>query len=558
MLRALHIKNVVLIEHLSLEFSNGLSTLTGETGAGKSILLDSLGLAIGARADAGLVRRGTDQASVVAEFDLPKDHPVGALLSEQGIDISGQDLILRRVLGADGRSKAFINDEPVSVNFLKTIGECLVDIHGQFETYGLLNPATHRIVLDQYAGNNSLLSDVSTLYLAWRDSGQAVAELEERAARAAENEQYFRDCVDELEELSPVEGEEEDLVARKKSIQNLEALKACFAFVQDALGGEQGADLQVGQASRMLERHASQIGEEDVARLVGILDRASSDIQEACRDLDGMISRLDPDGLNLEEIEDRLYALRALARKHHCSVEDLPRLASELKDKILLLDQGADLLLAARQKEAQDKEKYRLAAMKLHDVRKKVGQRLDKIVNLELKPLKLDKSVFETSVELCHSENAWGVQGFDEVRFLVATNATSDTVPELGPLNKIASGGEMARFMLALKVVLADSAQYPGVFVFDEIDTGIGGATANAVGERLAKLALRHQVLVVTHSPQVAAQANHHWMVSKRGGATLITPLLGQARQEEIARMLSGAEISQEARAAAARLLDTG
>ncbi len=555
MLQALHIKNVVLIEQLSLDFSGGLSALTGETGAGKSILLDSLGLALGARGDAGLVRRGTQQASVTAEFELPHQHPAYDVLKEQDIPCEGT-LILRRVLNDDGRSKAYINDESVSIGFLKTIGELLVDIHGQFETYGLLNPATHRFVLDQFSDNSSYLSDVFDAFRKWRDAERELAEAEELAARAMENEAYIRDCVEELRDLSPVEGEELVLVDKKKQIQYVDALRECYAFVGEALGGEQGADILVGQAWKNLERNADKIGQ-DISGLIEDLNAASENIQQACRKLDQLASRLDLD-LNLEEIEDRLYALRALARKHHCAVDDLPRLLGEFSAKINMVDGQDDVLRKLRKKVEESKEKYRLCATKLHDRRKSAAQRLDKVINSELKPLKLDKSVFETSVELCHPETAWGAYGFDDVRFLVATNASSDTAPVLESLNKIASGGEMARFMLALKVVLADSAPYPGVFVFDEIDTGIGGATASAVGERLAKLALRHQVMVVTHSPQVASVANHHWMVSKSGGRTTITPLDGQSRQEEIARMLSGAEISTEARAAAAKLLDTG
>lgn len=560
MLKALHIKNIVLIERLSLDFADGLSALTGETGAGKSILLDSLGLALGARADASLVRRGTDQASVIAEFDVPQDHPVFHLLEEQGISGDGS-LIFRRVLGVDGKSKAFVNDEPVSVGFLKTLGELLVDIHGQFETYGLLNPVTHRIVLDQYAHNAHLISNVSDAYSKWRDMEGELSRLQEEAARALENEAYLRECVEELEALDPQEGEEVDLVARKKAIQNIEALRKCFSSVEEFLGGEQGADMQIGQAARLLERHEEQISG-DIQSVIDGLGRASSEIQDACRMIGQLAGRFDPDGLNIEEIEDRLYSLRAAARKHHCSVEELAGLAISLKDKANLLDHQSDLMSKMERQVEELKEKYRGCAQQLHDVRRKAGHQIEKKVNSELKPLKLDKSVFETSVELCHSENAWGAHGFDDVRFLVATNASSDTAPVLEPLNKIASGGEMARFMLALKVVLADSAPHSGVYVFDEIDTGIGGATASAVGERLAKLAEKHQVMVVTHSPQVASVADHHWMVakdlSKGGGRTTITPLSGQTRQEEIARMLSGAEISTEARAAAAKLLDTG
>ncbi|HNQ92465.1 MAG TPA: DNA repair protein RecN [Alphaproteobacteria bacterium] len=556
MLNALHIKNVVLIEHLSLSFSDGLSALTGETGAGKSILLDSLGLALGARAETSLVRRGSDQASVSAEFDLPPSHPVRALLEEQGISV-GDELILRRTLAADGRSRAFINDENVSAGFLKTVGETLVDIHGQFETYGLLNPATHRIVLDQYAGNHDLVSKTSAAFRQWKDEEGALLAARAEAELALRDEEYVRACCEELESLAPAEGEETELVEKKKKIQHVDALRECFSFIAEALGGEAGADMQIGQACRILSRNLDKIGD-GAQELLETMTQASETIQEAHRQLDRLVHSLDVGGLDLESIEDRLYALRACARKHHCAVDELSQRLDEFRGKLDLVDRQDDVLEKLERKVRESKEKYRLCAEELHKKRKVAAQQLDKIVNSELKPLKLGKSVFETSVELCHSENAWGVQGFDDVRFLVATNASSDLGPVFGPLNKIASGGEMARFMLALKVVLADSMPGSGVFVFDEIDTGIGGATASAVGERLAKLAEKHQVMVVTHSPQVAAQARHHWMVSKTGGVTEVISLEGKTRQEEIARMLSGAEITGEARAAAARLMDTG
>lgn len=556
MLTALHIKNVVLIEQLSLRFSDGLSALTGETGAGKSILLDSLGLALGARAETSLVRRGADQASVSAEFDLGSSHPVRALLEDQGIKVD-DELILRRTLGSDGRSRAFVNDESVSIGFLKTVGEMLVDIHGQFETYGLLNPATHRIVLDRYAGNESLLSDISVAFYQWKDEGGSLLAARAEAELALRDEEYVRVCAEELEALTPTSGEEIELVEKKKKIQHIDALRECFSFIAEALGGEAGADMQIGQACRMLSRNMDKIGE-GAQELLDHMTQASETLQEAHRQLDRLVDGLDLGGLDLESIEDRLYALRACARKHHCAVDELPQRLDEFRRKLEFVTRQDDVIENLERKVRESKEKYRVLAEELHRRRKVAAQQLDKIVNSELKPLKLGKSVFETSVELCHSENAWGVQGFDDVRFLVATNASSDLGPVFGPLNKIASGGEMARFMLALKVVLADSMPGSGVFVFDEIDTGIGGATASAVGERLAKLAEKHQVMVVTHSPQVAAQARHHWMVTKDGGMTEVVPLDGKARQEEIARMLSGAEITGEARAAAARLMDTG
>lgn len=560
---ALHIRNVVLIEQLSLEFPDGLSALTGETGAGKSILLDSLGLALGARADAGLVRRGQDQASVTAEFHINDTaHPVRGLLEEQGF-FSPDTLILRRTLGSDGRSRAFVNDMSVSIGFLKKIGDSLVDIHGQFETYGLLDPSTHRAVLDQYAGHRNLLDDVAEAHRVWRESERELTECRNQAARALENESYLRDCVDELQMLAPDAGEELSLIEKKKIIQNVAEIHECFSFVENALAGDAGADMQIGQAWRMLDRNIEKIGGwDDVSGLLDDLIRASDAVQEACRKLDRLATSLDLENLDIETVEDRLYALRAAARKHRCGIDDLPALLEDMAQRLALADRQDDMLKELEAKVAQNKGRYRAHAQSLHDSRKYAGQNLDKIINSELKPLKLDKSLFETSVKICHSENAWGVQGFDDVRFLVATNASSDisskTGLDFGPLDKIASGGEMARFMLALKVVLADSLPYGGVFVFDEIDTGIGGATANAVGERLSRLADRHQVMVVTHSPQVAALARHHWMVSKADGVTKVAPLGKGARQEEIARMLSGAEITGEARAAAARLLDVG
>lgn len=551
MLTLLHIKNVVLIDQMSLEFKSGLSALTGETGAGKSILLDSLGLALGMRAEAGLVRKGTDQAVVSAEFELENNHPVFAKLKEQGVE-AVSPLILRRILGADGRSRAFINDEPVSISFLKEVGDSLVDIHGQFETYGLLNPATHREMLDLYADNDALLNDMAASYQKMKAAETALAEAKDKASRAAENEAYLRASVEELEKLDPQEGEEGDLLDKRKFLQNREAILEVLGFSVESLGGENGADIQIGQVMRSLARQTDKIGEDKLAGVHEALERAAIEVQEACRQIENLQYEFGGEGMTLDVIEDRLYALRGVARKHGCQCDDLPRIRTEMGDKLKMVDYQDHIIADLEKTIRAAKEDYKKIATKLHDKRIAAATKIDKAVNAELKPLKLERAVFETSVVSNDNENTWTTYGFDNVQFRVSTNAGSD----FGPLNKIASGGEMARFMLALKVVLAEAAKIHGVYVFDEIDTGIGGATASAVGARLEKLATSHQVMVVTHSPQVASRAASHWVVSKATGGTRVTPLDRIAREEEIARMLAGAEITAEARAAASKLLE--
>lgn len=551
-LATLHIKNVVLIEQLALDFPTGLSALTGETGAGKSILLDSLSLAAGDRADSGLVRHGTDQASVSATFDLPPDHPVFALLTEQGFTFEAP-IILRRLVNADGRSRAFINDETVSVGLLKEVGALLVDIHGQFETYGLLNPATHRTVLDDYAGLSGAAADVARHFSAWKKAERDVVVLTAELEQARQNEAWLRDSVEELSALKPEDGEETRLLEGKKKLQNMAALQECLTFAEEAIGGEQGADMLIGQTMRSLHRNRDKIGAEDTDPLLEDLEAAAAALQSASRKLSDITGRLDPDGLNMDAIEDRLYALRGAARKHRCTPDELPARLSDMRGRLDDLS-GQDNSLARLEKEcAARRTTYQEAARALHEARSTAAITLDARVNAELPPLKLEKSAFRTDITLRDNPADWGADGMDDIRFLVATNLSE--AARFAALDKVASGGEMARFMLALKVVLAESAAHRGVFVFDEIDTGIGGATANAVGERLARLAQRHQVLVVTHSPQVAALAAHHWQVSKAEGQTRVLPLDGTARREEIARMLSGAAVTEEARAAADRLL---
>jgi DNA repair protein RecN (Recombination protein N) len=549
MLRALHIRNVVLIDQLTLEFNAGLAALTGETGAGKSILLDSLGLALGMRAESGLVRAGADQATVSAEFDLPKDHPAQSILKEQGIT-TGEDLILRRVLGADGRSRAFVNDQPVSVGLLKSLGDVLVDIHGQFETYGLLNPQTHRQVLDDYADAGQHGAAVASAYAAWQDAEKKLAQARKDAEKAAANESWLRAVVEELETLDPQPGEEDHLLSLRQKIQNRDAVLQALDGAAQLLDGEDSAEARIGQAWKFLHRAQEKIGS-DVQPVLETLDRAAATLQDAHRQIGALLAGFDAPEHNLETLEDRLYELRGQARKHQCRVDDLAAKREELGAQLKLIDHQ-DHVLADLEKQVKSvRDSYQAEAKKLHDLRMKAAQKLDKQVNKELGPLKLNKAVFMTSMETL-PESQWNSTGMDDIRFLVSTNPGAAP----GPLNKIASGGEMARFMLALKVVLAEAAHLSGVYVFDEIDTGIGGATASAVGERLARLADRHQVLVVTHSPQVAARAGHHWVVSKTNASTKVIPLKARDRQEEIARMLSGASITEEARAAAGKLLE--
>lgn len=551
MLKSLHIKNVVLIEQLTLDFNKGLSGLTGETGAGKSILLDSLGLALGSRAESALVRRGSDQASVTAEFELPDHHAALTILKEQDLPVT-TSLILRRTLTSDGRSKAFINDDPVSIGLLKTLGETLVDIHGQFETYGLLNPSLHRQVLDDYADAVSLLSATSKAYETWREKIERLEQAQAEAEKAAMNEAWLRDSVKDLEALDPQLGEEEELLGLRQKLNNREAIIQAMTLAEEALANENGADALVAQAWKSLHKIADKIGEEETKKTLEILDRASAEIQQAHRNIESLMADMDSSEHNLETIEDRLYALRAQARKHHCQTEDLPALYQDFSTKLKLMDHQDHIIGDLTKEITKAKAEYKIQAEKLHDKRVSVSGQLDRLVNKELAPLKMEKARFQTSIVVQADENAWGANGYDAVAFLVTTNANADPAP----LNKIASGGEMARFMLALKVVLAESAKVPATYVFDEIDTGIGGATASAVGERLARLADQHQVLVVTHSPQVAARANHHWVVAKKDAKTSVIELKGKDRQEEIARMLSGSEITKEARAAAGKLLE--
>ena len=560
MLAELSIRNIVLIERLDLAPGEGLVVFTGETGAGKSILLDALGLALGARGDAGLVRTGAEQGVVTARFELPADHPVFALLEEEGIERGEEpgELILRRVQKAAGASRASINGEPVSVSLLRRVGEMLVEIHGQHDARALMDPARHGDLLDAYGGLQDRVAEVSRLWQAWQAARRRLEERRERLEQARREREWLEHAVEELSELAPEEGEEERLAERRQVMMHAERFAEAIAEMQKALSGPGGAVAgRINAALRRLERQREAAG----GRLDDVcdaFDRVLVELAEAELLLEEAAGRFVHDPRELEEVEQRLFALRAASRKYRVPVEELPALLADLEDQLAALDRGeADLAALEAEVEAA-RAAYMQAAEALSAARKEAAARLDAAVAQELAPLKLERARFAT--EIVSDPERAGPAGIDAVEFMVATNPGSRP----GPLARVASGGELSRFMLALKAALAARGSAP-VLVFDEIDTGVGGAVAAAMGERLKRLAESGlQVLAVTHSPQVAARADHHHVIAKEvvtgdGGEevtrTYVRTLSGPARQEEIARMLSAHEITAEARAQAARLL---
>ncbi len=552
MLTGLSIRNIILIDRLDLSFSNGLSVLTGETGAGKSILLDSLGLALGARAEPRLLRPGADRGSVTAAFEVSEGHPAAALLEEHGLMID-QAVILRRVIGADGRTRAFINDKSVSVNLLHRIGESLVEIQGQFDERGLMNPTNHRDILDAFGELPAERADTRAAHEAWRDAIAERLKSADDAANARRDEEYLRHALDELEKLDPLPGEEKQLAERRALLQNAEALVNALNAGFAELDGDEAAESKLRAAQGHIDRIADKAGDLlDAAR--GALERAVAETQDAMAALRHLADAIELDGQDLDAIEERLFTLRSVARKHGIGVDDLPLLREQIAERLKLVDDQTDTLAALEKREAAARRSYLETARRLSDARHAAAKRLDAAVNAEFPPLKLEKASFMTALEEL-PEGAWGPEGIDRISFLVTTNPGAPP----GPLSRIASGGELSRFMLAIKVALAEVNATP-TLVFDEVDSGIGGATADAVGLRLARLAERVQILVVTHSPQVAARGNVHLRVEKRETGDLavtgVDRLDENARREEVARMLSGREITDEARAAAGRLLE--
>jgi DNA repair protein RecN (Recombination protein N) len=552
MLHRLSIRDIVLIDRLNVDFKNGLCVLTGETGAGKSILLDSLGLALGARADSALVRHGCDKGSVSAQFDLPADHPFWHILDEQ--DINRDDsLVLRRVVNADGRSRAYINDQPVSVSLLKQAGTALVEIHGQFDTQGLLNPITHRALLDAFGGLGTLANRTRTSFQAWKQVEQQRKQAEAALEKARADEEYLRHMVEELSQLAPQEGEEEDLSAQRQRMMHGEKLIEGLNQAHGELTSHKGVEVNLRNALRHLERIAEK-AEGRLDSIIETLDKASEFTALGIQELERASNDVDLDPRHLEAVEERLFALRAAARKHDVPVTELPNLKDRFEAQLNAVEAGDSALRDLREQEHSLRAAFCDIAENLGQKRRTTAQKLDQAVNAELTPLKLGGATFTTTIQKMDAAD-WNETGCDKIAFEISTNPGAP----LGPIAKVASGGELSRFMLALKVVLAQADPIP-TLVFDEVDAGIGGATAAAVGERLGKLAQDVQVLVVTHSPQVGARGNHHLRVSKaeHNGQVVSTirPLNDDERTEEIARMISGEQITIEARAAADTLLN--
>ena len=553
MLLGLSIRDVVLIERLDLAFRPGLCVLTGETGAGKSILLDALGLALGVRAESGLVRHGAEQASVAAEFDLPQRHPARRLLGESGIVSESDVIVLRRVVNADGRSRAFVDDQPASIGLLRQLGDLLVEIEGQFAQTGLLDPATHRDTLDQFGVTPTAREQLALTWTAWRNLLKEREAAEAALAQARADEDFSRHAMAEIDALDPKPGEEGTLAEERALLMNRERLAEALEAAITELAGESGGERALNTAARGLERLRDKSGGRlDAA--IGAIERAIVETRDAIAELEGAARTLGRGATSLEDIEERLFALRALARKHNVTVEDLPQLQVQFAARVAALDDGGASIAALKRREAEARQSYLAAAEAVTKARMAAAKKLDAAIMKELPPLKLEKARFQTTLTPL-TEAEWSPHGREKIQFEVATNPGAPA----GPLARIASGGELARFMLALKVVLAKTSAVP-TLVFDEVDSGVGGATAAAVGERLHRLAQERQVLVVTHSPQVAARGGHHWRVvkseSKSRTLTRVDELDQAARREEIARMLSGSAVTAEARAAAASLME--
>ncbi|MCO5130908.1 MAG: DNA repair protein RecN [Xanthobacteraceae bacterium] len=553
MLARLSIRDIVLIERLDIEFAQGLAVLTGETGAGKSILLDAFALALGGRGDVALVRHGAEQGQVSAAFEVPKGHPASDILRANDLDTDAGEIILRRVQLADGRSRAFINDQPVSVQTLKAVGRVLVEIHGQHDERALVDAATHRRLLDAFAGLDGDAAVLETLWAARRVAQQALDDHRAGMERAAREADYLRHASDELAKLAPRDGEETALAERRAAMMQGEKIAGDLRDAQEAVGGNHSPVAALAAAVRRLERRAGH-APALVEPAVKAIDAAINALEEAGQHLDAALAAADFDPAELERIEERLFALRAAARKYSTPVDGLAALAVKYAADVALIDAGAERLHGLEQAAADAVRRYAAAAAKLSAARAKAAEKLNKAVNAELAPLKLERAKFITQVEA--DAAAPGPHGIDRVEFWVQTNP--GTRP--GPMMKVASGGELSRFLLALKVVLSDRGSAP-TLVFDEIDTGVGGAVADAIGARLSRLAGKVQVMAVTHAPQVAARADQHLLISKaaldrgRRVATRVDALADEHRREEIARMLAGAEITKEARAAAERLL---
>ncbi|UWF58296.1 DNA repair protein RecN [Brucella sp. 2716] len=551
MLSHLSIRDIVLIERLDIEFRSGLSVLTGETGAGKSILLDSLSLALGARGDASLVRHGADQGQVTAVFDVPGNHPARLFLRENGFDDDG-DIILRRLQMGDGRTRVFINDQAASVALLRDLGKRLVEIHGQHDDRALIDTDLHRTLLDAFGGLDAQAMLVRERHKAWRDAESALAKHRARVEQAEREGDYLRSSVEELTKLDPQPGEEEELAERRATMMKSEKIAGDVNEAGELLSGQGSPVPSLASLVRRLERKAIEAPHllEPVCKAI---DEALDSLARAQDGIDHAMREIDFDPRVLEQVEERLFALRAAARKYSVSVEGLPALRDKMDADLADLDAGAEKLIQLEAHAGEMRAAYDEAAAQLSAARKETAGHLKAAVMAELPALKLERAEF--IVEMTTDRQARTADGIDTVEYWVRTNPGT----RAGPMMKVASGGELSRFLLALKVALADRGSAP-TLVFDEIDTGVGGAVADAIGQRLARLSGRVQVLSVTHAPQVAARASTHFLIAKSAThedrmATSIRVMATDERQEEIARMLAGASITDEARAAAERLL---
>ncbi len=553
MLVQLSIRDIVLIERLDLTFEAGLSVLTGETGAGKSILLDSLSLALGGRGDGSLVRHGEDKGQVTAVFDVADAHPVRLLLRENSVDEDG-DLIFRRVQSADGRTRAFVNDQPVSVQLMRQAGQLLVEIHGQHDDRALVDTDAHRTLLDAFAGLTDEVGELSEAYRRWKDADRQLKAHRARVEAAAREAEYLRASVEELEILSPRDGEEDELADRRSQMQKAERIAGDIAEASEFLNGNSSPVPMIASLMRRLERKSHEAPGllEDTVQL---LDAALDTLSNAQMEVEAALRRTEFDPRELERVEERLFALRAAGRKYSVPVTELPALAERMVAELAELDAGEERLGQMETAVAEAKAAYDHRAAALSSKRVNAATALSEAVMAELPALKLERARF--MVEVKSDPEAATAEGIDTVEFHVQTNP--GTRP--GPIMKVASGGELSRFLLALKVALADRGSAP-TLVFDEIDTGVGGAVADAIGQRLKRLSSTVQVLSVTHAPQVAARAATHLLISKgpvgdAGDkiATRVATMEPEHRREEIARMLAGASVTDEARAAAARLL---
>jgi len=555
-LSGLSVRNVVLIEQLDLDFTEGLTALTGETGAGKSILLDSLGMATGARSDRGLVRAGTDKAQCTASFKLNEKHAAWSILADQDIDFAlNEDLTLRRTVNFDGRSRAFINDQPVSVKLLSQLGGELLEVHGQHDGRGLLDATTHITMLDQFGGYTAELATLRKAHTARQETKRELDALIALQAKAGEDREFLEHAIAELDRLDPREGEEAKLAEERKFLQGAEGALTELTAAQDALGEDGAFEDRLSTALAGIDRLRSKFGEGELSATKSLqiaaeaLERAMLETQEAREAVTLAAQSFDVEPGRLEDSEKRLFALRAAARKYGVPVEELASKRAGFAAELEAVDNVVLNIEKTRQRAIVAKTAYDKAASALTKARQQAAKTLDAAVAVELPPLKMERAQFRTDIQ----PTAESANGVDQVRFLVSTNPGT----AIGPLDKIASGGEMARFALAIKVALA--GKNDAVMVFDEVDQGVGGAVAAAVGKRLARLSEHAQVFTVTHSPQVAACANSQFRIEKTSSGetttTSVTPILDSEREEEIARMLAGETITQEARAAARQLM---